>query len=118
MTMISRVFGLLRDIVIALLFGAGAGTDAFFIAFKIPNYLRRLFAEGGFSQAFVPILSEYKNQRDQQEVKRLVDHVGASHIAHIINEILSNTGVKAGMAKRPYVFNIPPANAVSDINKR
>ena len=75
MTMISRVFGLLRDIVIALLFGAGAGTDAFFIAFKIPNYLRRLFAEGGFSQAFVPILSEYKNQRDQQEVKRLVDHV-------------------------------------------
>lgn len=75
MTMISRVFGLLRDIVIALFFGAAAGTDAFFVAFKIPNYLRRLFAEGGFSQAFVPVLNEYKEQHSETEVKVLVNNV-------------------------------------------
>lgn len=75
MTTISRVFGLLRDIVIANIFGAGTGTDAFFVAFKIPNYLRRLFAEGGFSQAFVPVLTEFKNQRGEVEVQDLLDHV-------------------------------------------
>ena len=63
MTMISRVFGLIRDIVIAIIFGANFNTDAFFVAFKIPNYLRRLFAEGAFSQAFVPVLSEFLKSR-------------------------------------------------------
>ncbi|NNE37875.1 MAG: murein biosynthesis integral membrane protein MurJ, partial [Gammaproteobacteria bacterium] len=53
MTMISRVFGMIRDIVLARLFGAGLGFDVFIVAFRIPNFLRRLFAEGGFSQAFV-----------------------------------------------------------------
>src|SRR5690606_30664539 len=62
MTFISRVLGFVRDLLIARVFGAGAYTDAFFVAFKIPNLLRRLFAEGAFSQAFVPILAEYKNQ--------------------------------------------------------
>jgi len=75
MTMISRIFGLVRDIVIALLFGAGAGADAFFVAFKIPNYLRRLFAEGGFSQAFVPVLSEFKSRQTQEDVQQLIDYV-------------------------------------------
>jgi putative peptidoglycan lipid II flippase len=70
--MVSRVLGFLRDIVFANLFGAGAGTDAFFVAFKIPNFLRRLFAEGAFSQAFVPVLSEYKNQRNHADVKALI----------------------------------------------
>ena len=60
MTTLSRISGLVRDVCIANIFGAGTGSDAFFVAFKIPNYLRRLFAEGGFSQAFVPVLSEYK----------------------------------------------------------
>ena len=50
-------------------------TDAFFVAFKLPNLLRRMFAEGAFSQAFVPILGEYKNKRGEAETKRLVDHV-------------------------------------------
>ena len=59
MTMLSRVLGLARDVVIATLLGAGDGADAFFVAFKIPNFLRRLFAEGAFNQAFVPVLSEY-----------------------------------------------------------
>lgn len=78
MTMISRVLGLVRDMVIARYFGAGAGSDAFFVAFKIPNFLRRLFAEGAFAQAFVPVLSEYREKRDQSAVKGLVDAVAGS----------------------------------------
>lgn len=75
MTTISRVFGLIRDVVIATFFGASVGTDVFFVAFKIPNYLRRLFAEGAFSQAFVPVLSEYKSQRSEAEARQLINHV-------------------------------------------
>src|SRR3546814_15006692 len=62
-TMLSRVLGFVRDTLIARIFGAGMATDAFFIAFKLPNLLRRIFAEGAFSQAFVPILAEYKRDR-------------------------------------------------------
>ena len=66
MTLLSRVLGLVRDVVLARLLGASAGTDAFFVAFRIPNFLRRLFAEGAFNQAFVPVLSEYRTrQRDE-----------------------------------------------------
>src|SRR4030095_4958811 len=75
MTLISRILGFVRDSIIARVFGAGVMTDAFFVAFKIPNLLRRLFAEGAFSQAFVPILSEYRNQRGPEETRLLVDHV-------------------------------------------
>ncbi|HBV20765.1 MAG TPA: murein biosynthesis integral membrane protein MurJ [Nitrosomonas sp.] len=75
MTFISRILGFLRDILIARIFGAGMATDAFFVAFRIPNLLRRLFAEGAFSQAFVPILAEYKNKRTAEETRRLVDHI-------------------------------------------
>ena len=60
MTMVSRIFGLVRDIVISSVFGANAATDAFWVAFRIPNFMRRLFAEGSFSTAFVPALSEVK----------------------------------------------------------
>ena len=60
MTSISRIFGLIRDIVIGAFFGPGLGVDVFIVSFRIPNFLRRLFAEGGFSQAFVPVISEYK----------------------------------------------------------
>ena len=59
MTLLSRVLGLVRDVVLAGLFGASGGADAFFVAFKIPNFLRRLFGEGAFAQAFVPVLAEY-----------------------------------------------------------
>jgi putative peptidoglycan lipid II flippase len=62
MTMLSRILGLLRDVVIAAFVGASANADAFFVAFKIPNFLRRLFAEGAFSQAFVPVLADYKEE--------------------------------------------------------
>lgn len=75
MTFISRILGFLRDVIIARIFGAGMVTDAFFVAFRIPNLLRRLFAEGAFSQAFVPILAEYKNTRTPVETRDLVDHI-------------------------------------------
>lgn len=75
MTLLSRILGFVRDFVIARAFGAGLATDAFFVAFKLPNLLRRMFAEGAFSQAFVPILGEYKNKRSEDETRTLIDHV-------------------------------------------
>ncbi len=78
MTLLSRVLGLARDVVIAALLGAGSGADAFFVAFKIPNFMRRLFAEGAFNQAFVPVLSEYATQRTRAEVRELLDAVSGS----------------------------------------
>ena len=75
MTFVSRILGFVRDAAIARVFGAGAATDAFFVAFKLPNLLRRVFAEGAFSQAFVPILAEYRNRRGETETRDLVDHV-------------------------------------------
>jgi putative peptidoglycan lipid II flippase len=75
LTLVSRILAFVRDVLIARAFGAGAATDAFFVAFKLPNLLRRLFAEGAFSQAFVPIFGEYKSRRGQEETKLLVDHV-------------------------------------------
>ena len=75
MTMLSRITGLIRDVLISRQFGATGFTDAYFVAFRIPNLLRRLFAEGAFAQAFVPILGEYKTQRGHEATKDLVDHV-------------------------------------------
>ena len=78
MTLVSRVSGFLRDVVFAYVFGAGATTDAFFVAFKVPNFLRRMFAEGAFAQAFVPVLSEYRSQRDKEQVRDLIRHVAGT----------------------------------------
>ncbi|MDH4015570.1 MAG: murein biosynthesis integral membrane protein MurJ, partial [Chromatiales bacterium] len=78
MTLLSRVLGLARDIVFARLFGAGIVMDAFFVAFKIPNLLRRFFAEGAFSQAFVPVFAEYKSTRTRAELKELADRVSGT----------------------------------------
>ena len=75
MTMTSRVLGLIRDVTIANYFGSKGEADAFFVAFKIPNFFRRLFAEGAFSQAFVPVLSEYRTQRSIESVRDLVSKV-------------------------------------------
>ncbi len=84
LTMLSRVTGLLREVLIARAFGASAYTDAFIVAFRIPNLLRRLFAEGAFSQAFVPILAEYKNQKGEAATKTLIDHVATTLIWTIL----------------------------------
>ena len=75
MTMLSRVLGLVRDVVFARFLGADSGADAFFVAFKIPNFLRRLFAEGAFAQAFVPVLSELRQKNGGNALKLFVDHV-------------------------------------------
>ena len=77
-TMASRVLGFVRDVVIAQAFGASAGADAFFVAFRIPNFLRRLFAEGAFAQAFVPVLSEYRTHRGTGDVRDLASHVSGA----------------------------------------
>ena len=77
-TLFSRILGFVRDLVFAHVFGANAGTDAFFVAFKIPNFLRRLFAEGAFSVAFVPVLTEYKERRSFDELRDFVDHVAGT----------------------------------------
>ena len=73
MTLVSRVLGFVRDALIARIFGAGLATDAFFVAFRVPNLLRRLFAEGAFAQAFVPILADYRSREGEAGTKLLVD---------------------------------------------
>lgn len=78
MTFLSRILGFARDMLVAHFFGAGAAMDAFLVAFKIPNFLRRLFAEGAFAQAFVPVLGEYKHQKTLAEVRSFVQHMSAS----------------------------------------
>ncbi|AFU98930.1 peptidase M24A [Simiduia agarivorans SA1 = DSM 21679] len=75
MTFVSRILGLVRDVVFARFIGAEAGADAFFVAFKIPNFLRRLFAEGAFAQAFVPVLSEYRERGSHAAVRELINAV-------------------------------------------
>ena len=91
MTLLSRILGFARDFVIARSFGAGMVTDAFFVAFKLPNLLRRLFAEGAFSQAFVPMLAEYKNRRGESETHALINHVATLLI--IALTIISALGI-------------------------
>ncbi len=111
MTMVSRVLGLVRDVVIATVFGSGAATDAFFVAFKIPNFMRRLFAEGAFSQAFVPVLSEYRTQRSPEEVRLLVARVSGT-LAAIL---LLITGI--GIAAAPGVVTVFAPGFVADPGK-
>ncbi|MDX1460740.1 MAG: lipid II flippase MurJ, partial [Xanthomonadales bacterium] len=83
-TLLSRILGFVRDVVIARLFGADGRTDAFFIAFRIPNLLRRMFAEGSFSLAFVPVLSEYRERADRAALRDLVDHVAGALLAVLL----------------------------------
>lgn len=75
MTMTSRILGFVRDMIAAQIFGVNASVDAFYIAFKIPNFMRNLFAEGSFSQAFVPVLSDYRHNKSPQEVKSFINHI-------------------------------------------
>ncbi len=93
MTLLSRVLGFARDAIIARAFGAGAATDAFFVAFKLPNLLRRLFAEGAFSQAFVPILAEYKNRRGEEATRILIARVAT--VLFVVVAAVSALGIVA-----------------------
>ena len=111
MTLLSRILGFVRDFVIARTFGAGMMTDAFFIAFKLPNLLRRLFAEGAFSQAFVPILGEYRNKRGDAETRRLVDRVASLLcLAVMIVTVI-------GMVAAPIVVYIAAPGFAADTQK-
>ena len=100
MTLISRVLGFARDVVLARWFGASAATDAFFVAFKIPNFLRRLFAEGSFSLAFVPVLAEYRERGDHAALRSLIDATTGALLA----VLLLVTGM--GMLFAPWVVRL------------
>jgi len=95
-TILSRILGFLRDVVLARLFGASGETDAFFLAFKIPNFMRRLFAEGSFSLAFVPVLSELAAAGDRRALKDFVDHVAGTLLAVLL--VITALGVLAAPA--------------------
>ena len=69
--MLSRILGFVRDMLIARLFGVDAATDSFFVAFKLPNFLRRLFTEGAFTHAFIPVLTDYDRQGNRAALQRL-----------------------------------------------
>lgn len=111
MTLVSRVLGLVRDVVIARVFGAGLATDAFFVAFRIPNLLRRLFAEGAFSQAFVPVLAEYRTARGDVDTKLLVDRV-----ATLLATILVAVSV-LGVLAAPLIIYVSAPGFSSDVGK-
>lgn len=91
MTFLSRLSGYVRDLVQAGVFGATAATDAFLIAYRIPNFLRRIFAEGNFSQAFVPVFSEVRERGDPRELRLLLDHVAGALAALVL--LVSALGV-------------------------
>lgn len=100
MTMISRIFGFIRDMVTAAIFGAGASFDAFSVAFKIPNFMRRLFAEGSFSQAFVPVLSEYQKKKTHDEIERFINAMSGTLAATLFVVTL------LGIMFAPYIVRI------------
>jgi putative peptidoglycan lipid II flippase len=103
LTLLSRVTGLIREMVYAQVFGASALMDAFLVAFKIPNFLRRLFAEGAFSQGFVPVISEYRHKRSHEETKELV-----SGVAGTLGAILFVVSVVGVVAAPVLVFLFAP----------
>ncbi|WJV55625.1 murein biosynthesis integral membrane protein MurJ [Pectobacteriaceae bacterium CE90] len=98
MTMLSRLLGFVRDAIVARVFGAGMATDAFFVAFKLPNLLRRIFAEGAFSQAFVPILAEYKSQEGEEATRTFL-----AYIAGMLTLVLAVV-TAVGMLAAPWVI--------------
>ncbi|KEA52655.1 membrane protein [Mangrovibacter sp. MFB070] len=100
MTMFSRVLGFARDAIVARVFGAGMATDAFFVAFKLPNLLRRIFAEGAFSQAFVPILAEYKSKEGEEATRVFI-----AYVSGLLTLALALVTV-VGMLAAPWVIMI------------
>lgn len=111
MTLVSRVLGFVRDAIIARVFGAGLATDAFFVAFKLPNLLRRIFAEGAFSQAFVPVLAEYKEQRGEEATR-----VFLSHVTGTLTLVLAIV-TALGMLAAPWVIWVSAPGFANDAGK-
>jgi putative peptidoglycan lipid II flippase len=100
LTMVSRVLGYARDFFIARIFGASLATDAFFVAFKIPNLLRRMFAEGAFSQAFVPILAGYRHANSAEDTRSLIDSVATLLFLALV------VAAALGMAAAPLIVYV------------
>ncbi|MBA2648308.1 MAG: murein biosynthesis integral membrane protein MurJ [Legionella sp.] len=96
MTFASRIMGFLRDIIIANFFGAQAGMDAFIVAFRIPNFMRRLFAEGAFAQAFVPVLAEYQKTRSEADVRLFIARI-SGYLTFILS-LITLVGIIAAPA--------------------
>jgi len=111
LTLVSRILGYLRDFIIARAFGASLATDAFFVAFRIPNLLRRLFAEGAFSQAFVPVLAEHKNKGSPEEVRSLIDGVATLLLVALV------VMAALGMAAAPIIVYISAPGFAADPGK-
>jgi putative peptidoglycan lipid II flippase len=111
LTLVSRILGYLRDFVIARAFGAGLATDAFFVAFRIPNLLRRLFAEGAFSQAFVPVLAEHKNKGSAEEVRSLIDGVATLLLVALV------VAAALGVAAAPIIVYVSAPGFAADPGK-
>jgi putative peptidoglycan lipid II flippase len=114
MTLLSRVVGFIRDMLMAKIFGANGVTDAFNVAFKLPNLLRRVFAEGAFSQAFVPILAEYKNNKSELDTKVFIQNILGTLsfcllFVVIIGMIFTNAVIlftAPGFTKDPFTYSI------------
>ncbi len=111
MTMVSRVLGFIRDAIVARVFGAGMATDAFFVAFKLPNLLRRIFAEGAFSQAFVPILAEYKSREDIEDTRLFV-----AYVSGLLTLVLALITI-LGMIAAPWVIMATAPGFTDDADK-
>ena len=111
LTLVSRILGFVRDFTIARAFGAGLATDAFFVAFRIPNLLRRLFAEGAFSQAFVPVLAEHKNRQPPAETRTLIDGAATALVLALVAAAL------LGIALAPFIVYISAPGFTSDPGK-
>ena len=111
MTLLSRILGYIRDFFIARVFGAGLATDAFFVALRIPNLMRRLFAEGAFSQAFVPILAEVRNRESPEATRTLVDCVSTA----LFLALLAATAL--GMVLAPLVVYVSAPGFAADPGK-
>ncbi|MDZ7841015.1 MAG: murein biosynthesis integral membrane protein MurJ [Gammaproteobacteria bacterium] len=88
MTLVSRISGLVRDIVFANIMGSGLIADAFFVAFRIPNFFRRIFGEGAFSQSFIPVYSEYRERNTAEEVRAFMDHMAGVLAAILVVLVL------------------------------
>ena len=111
LTFLSRILGFVRDFVIARSFGAGAATDAFFVAFRLPNLLRRMFAEGAFSQAFVPILAEYRNRLGDEAAHTLINRVAT--LLGLVVALISLIGIVAA----PFIIYLSAPGFASDADK-
>jgi putative peptidoglycan lipid II flippase len=111
MTLLSRLAGFARDVLQAALFGAGAATDAFTIAYRVPNYLRRIFAEGSFAMAFVPVFSELKQRGDGAALKDFLDHVAGALCAVVL------VVTALGMLAAPLIVSLIAPGALTDPDK-